>query len=534
MKKASIRSLLLIVPVVIFIIQYCFIKKIYPLYLDSDPAYQYLLNGLLILNGHSPYHIDHPGTPVQTLIAGVLYVSWSIAKLMGWSNDALDISVGSHPERYLQIISYVLVVLNCTASYILGDRVLKSTNRMGLGIFVQACAVAFGVVFARMAYPEPESLLMFGSMLLVAVLAPSIFSKDANSKKDSVTPILTGLLCGFGVAVKLTFIPMVALVLLLKSPRAILLSFGAALVSWFFCVLPMIKALPRFFNWVGGIATHSGHYGSGKAEFIDLSTIRPALRSLTNVFDLWFLVALCLGGVVLGILLLRLVKKSSLIRANSSNTLLNLIYTPSVLLIVMLGQTMLVLKHPGAHYMVPALIIEAAGAAWMLNSLFKLSLAAKLQRIAFSLLSVVGVLLMLGAANSSYKQLAEERELFKSDMVQVQTAIAKFDNPILIGTYGCRLPQCAMSFGLGYAPATDPKVGALLTNFYDFNIWISKLVIRGHGFYNLDIVEHDLSEKRNVLLVTNQAYEQLKVFKLVPIFISQAQSIYQITGLNTQ
>jgi hypothetical protein len=129
MKKASIRSLLLIVPVVIFIIQYCFIKKIYPLYLDSDPAYQYLLNGLLILNGHSPYHIDHPGTPVQTLIAGVLYVSWSIAKLMGWSNEALDISVGSHPERYLQIISYVLVVLNCTASYILGDRVQFSTTK---------------------------------------------------------------------------------------------------------------------------------------------------------------------------------------------------------------------------------------------------------------------------------------------------------------------------------------------------------------------------------------------------------------------
>ena len=72
MKKTSSSAILLIVPIVLFIIQYSFIQKIYPLYLDSDPAYQYLFNGLLILNGHSPYHIDHPGTPVQILIAGVV------------------------------------------------------------------------------------------------------------------------------------------------------------------------------------------------------------------------------------------------------------------------------------------------------------------------------------------------------------------------------------------------------------------------------------------------------------------------------
>ena len=138
MKKTSSSAILLIVPIVLFIIQYSFIQKIYPLYLDSDPAYQYLFNGLLILNGHSPYHIDHPGTPVQILIAGVIYISWSVAKILGLYHDTLDLSVGTHPEAYLQIISYVLVLLNCTASYILGNSIIKTTHKIGLAIFVQA------------------------------------------------------------------------------------------------------------------------------------------------------------------------------------------------------------------------------------------------------------------------------------------------------------------------------------------------------------------------------------------------------------
>jgi len=37
-----------------------------------DPNYQYLLNSLLLLEGQTPGHIDHPGTPVQIIGAGLL------------------------------------------------------------------------------------------------------------------------------------------------------------------------------------------------------------------------------------------------------------------------------------------------------------------------------------------------------------------------------------------------------------------------------------------------------------------------------
>jgi hypothetical protein len=534
MKKASIRSSLLIVPLIIFVVEYFFIQKMYPLYYDSDPAYQYLLNGLLVLNGHTPFHIDHPGTPVQILIAGVLYVTWSVATLLGLLQESLDISVGTHSERYLQIISYVLVLMNCMASYILGHQIFKSTLNIWLAFFVQASAVAFGVVFVRMSYPEPESLLILASMLLIASLAPSIFEPTTEGKQTSVwRKVLPGVVCGFGVAVKLTFIPMLAMLFLLRSTKSIAVSILATLLSWFVWVSPMLPELPRFFNWIGGIATHSGQYGSGKTEFIDPKEILPRLHSLTQLFDLWFIVAFCLFGSALGILFWALFK---IIRRDNSHgdvrSVLKLAVIPSVLFLICIGQTILVLKHPGARYMIPALILEGVGIAWLVQRIPKLPILVKLSTPGFWLLSLAGLGLMFYQAQGSYQQLGAERKIFDTDVSSVEELIAKYDRPLVIGTYGCRLLKCALSFGLGYAPATSPQIGALLTDFYDFNIWAKKLVIKGRGFYELGFVAQELEKKRSVLLVTNQPTDSLQSFNLKLIYTGPAQSLYLVTGLN--
>ena len=141
---------------------------------------------------------------------------------------------------------------------------------------------------------------------------------------------------------------------------------------------------------------------------------------------------------------------------------------------------------------------------------------------------------MLNGAQGSYRQLAAERQIFETDMSHINASIAKYAQPLVMGTYGCRLPKCALSFGLGYAPATAPHVGALLTDFFDFNLWAKKLVIRGRGFYELELVTEELAKKRAVLLVTNQPAEQLQNFKLTLIYTGPAQSLYQVTGLNSK
>ena len=184
--------------------------------------------------------------------------------------------------------------------------------------------------------------------------------------------------------------------------------------------------------------------------------------------------------------------------------------------------------------MIPSLIIEGIGIAWMIHSTSKFSLFTKLRTLGIWVLILVGLALMLNAARNSYRQLSIDRQIFSIQMSQIETLIAQYEHPILVGTYGCMLPKCALSFGLGYAPGTNPQIGALLTDFFDFNIWNKKLSIRGRGFHNLDIIEQELALKRNILLVTFEPLEQLKAFKLVHVFSGPTQSLYQITGLTGQ
>lgn len=293
--------------------------------------------------------------------------------------------------------------------------------------------------------------------------------------------------------------------------------------------------LPRFFSWVGGIATHSGHYGSGKAEFIDPKDILPRLQSLTSLFDLWFVIAFCLFGSALGIVCWALFNSLRHDNAHGeARPVLKLALTPSVLCLICTAQTILVLKHPGARYMIPALILQAVGIAWFVQRVPNLPILAKLSAPGFWLLGLAGLALMLNGAQGSYRQLAAERQIFETDMSHINASIAKYAQPLVMGTYGCRLPKCALSFGLGYAPATAPHVGALLTDFFDFNLWAKKLVIRGRGFYELELVTEELAKKRAVLLVTNQPAEQLQNFKLTLIYTGPAQSLYQVTGLNSK
>ena len=248
---------------------------------------------------------------------------------------------------------------------------------------------------------------------------------------------------------------------------------------------------------------------------------------------MWFIVAFCLFGSALVIIfgaLHETVRRGS--ADGKAKTVLKLAVTPSVLFLICVAQTILVLKHPGARYMIPALILEAVGISWLVQRIPTVPILAKLSTPGFWLLSIFGLTLMLNGAQGSYRQLAAERQIFVTDISNVESLIDSYDRPLLVGTYGCRLLKCALSFGLGYAPATNPQIGALLIDYYDFNIWAKKLVIKGRGFYELDLVAQELDKKRPVLLVTNQPAEQLKSFNLKLIYTGPAQSLYYVIGLN--
>src|ERR1700730_1385628 len=79
-----IRKLaLLVVPGIVCLIGGICLHALAPVYsapyywyylVSADPAYVYLFNGLSILFGVAPGHVDHPGTPVQLFVAFIILV----------------------------------------------------------------------------------------------------------------------------------------------------------------------------------------------------------------------------------------------------------------------------------------------------------------------------------------------------------------------------------------------------------------------------------------------------------------------------
>ena len=66
-----------------------------------DPSYLYLLNSLLLLEGKTPAHIDHPGTPVQIIGAGLLAAKNALFD----KRKDLARAVIKKPEKYLEFLS---------------------------------------------------------------------------------------------------------------------------------------------------------------------------------------------------------------------------------------------------------------------------------------------------------------------------------------------------------------------------------------------------------------------------------------------
>ena len=71
---------------------------------NTDPEYAYLFNALLIASGRAPFHVDHPGTPVQMIGAVVLRALSAVSGRGVLADDVI-----TRPEAYLAAMHLALV-----------------------------------------------------------------------------------------------------------------------------------------------------------------------------------------------------------------------------------------------------------------------------------------------------------------------------------------------------------------------------------------------------------------------------------------
>jgi hypothetical protein len=530
----QINIRLLIVPILLGTIGFGMIIKMFPLYsgagiYNADPAYAYLFNGLLLLDFRIPFHIDHPGTPLQAIIAIVVYFQGLYLQgLKAIDSDVIAAAIAS-PERFLLVISRVLLALNVLATLFLGIRVYKNTKSASIAVLCQCSVLTFGLLGTKLLYPAPEAFLACLSLNLLAVLAPLIFQNNISVKAEERTALLAGFIFGLGFATKLTFLPMLGLLFLIQNKKNLAKACAAACLAWLLGILPILGKLPALWDWIYNMLVHVGKYGGGNKGLIDSTQITVHLRTLVDTFPLFYLSLLVFAGFLIYSLFQRRIEE----RGRSSAP-----WGPSVrrfkviliFFVICFLQTLIVLKHFAEHYMIPALPIAFVGIAFLMNE-FNKEGSRKFARILFFLVALAGSLFIIKTNLSTFAVLKNVRIQHNQSINQIEAELAKHQNPLVLGSYGCYLRQCGLLFGIQYAPALDKKIGGHLSNFYGFNVWNRMLVIDGHGFYPLTHIESNLERHQSIFLLTQLDLPAFDVFQKDLVLTAGDQKLFRVLGL---
>ncbi|MFN0106116.1 MAG: hypothetical protein ACKV2U_29005 [Bryobacteraceae bacterium] len=423
---------------------------------NSDPDYVYALNALNIIALRSPIHIDHPGTPLQTLLAGVFVVRHAASCLTGDCRSVIQ-DVLHDPELYLNFAKLFLLGMLAGALLYVGRRAHAASGSLAAAVALQGVIFLFPVTITSLARVTPEPLLMVCSLLYILPFFELACVRAGNGE---VAPqdakrwaIVAGVAFAAGVTSKITFFPLVAMVLLFPTWRDRFRFAAAAAVAGVIFILPIAGRLALFGEWLKALLTHKGMYGGGA---VGMPGWQELAASAKNVLASESFLPVWIASLFVFAIFIPRIRKPLLVAALCS-----------------LLQFAIVLKHPGARYLLPSFAAVAFGVALVLVQ------GGRTVRIAAAAL----VVLSLYPNWRIVSQWAEKRRLLNTSVSEIQRTIASAGSCQVIGFYWSSDVVSNLLFGDEY---TQGLHAPLLQSLYPNATRYQSFGGRFHGWAGVD------------------------------------------------
>lgn len=316
----------------------------------GDPDYGYLLNSLMIVEGKSPNHIDHPGTTVQllgALVIKILYLFDSSGR------DIID-SVLTKPYQYLYATSLLLALILASSSFYLGRALQKTNHAWWIVVLAQLSPLLLPPSWYYLTRVTPEIFIVATALLIAAVLTRGL---SVSSRLSWKACSALGLLIGLGIASKISFAPLLLLLLLAQGWRAGLAGGIATTAAFTLVTIPIWSQYGRLFSWLLGIFRHTDNYGLGAPGFIG--------GKEHLLLNLSYLMENCRGYFLLGAYLVAASLPWLLYRRNPNSRAR--LWHLSLAGLIIATLLFMVLKQVATRYLLPAIAIWA----WILPTLLK-------------------------------------------------------------------------------------------------------------------------------------------------------------------
>jgi hypothetical protein len=501
---------------------------------NSDPEYAYLLNFLNITQLKTPGHTDHPGTPLQILGGIIIQITFLIQSLTHSVSSNIVEAVLEDPEFYLLIVNTVLLILTTVSLFLLGLTAFFLCQNLTLSLLVQLSPFLWTPLIQSIRV-SPEPLLFCLTQLFVILLLFYLYSDVERSPRFALA---IGVIFGLGVGTKVTFLPLGLVVFLLPGWRKKGLFLVTAIITFFLATIPIVSQYSRVFEWLRSIATHTGTYGGGNSGLVDVSALPNTFSDLLEKDSLFFYL-IGLSALIFFIItfyfLLYGFKKTDL--QNSSNFLtLKKSYSLFVcILLIILVQLLLTLKHPAIHYLLPAMglcsllvLVQVRLIGEILTPSSKYITA---KNISFFAVGMYFILII----NNTYGPillLKQQSAFYFSEIETIHSLIRnEYNNCVHVRYYRSSDKEYALKFGDDFAANQYSQIlQSIYPNGVFYNIWSKK-------YYSFDkeLDSESLLNKKCIIfqgsplkenIVIPEYLEFRKNMKVTPVFEGNEEALY--------
>ncbi len=481
-KNVSLSFSLFIIPCLFLILGLYNLSVQGPFYSfqNIDPSYAYLFNGFELLHFHAPGHVDHPGTTTQLFMALVMGLKWLFTVGSCWFSNlpipSLDHLFYTQPENFLYTAASSLLLVNALLFSWVSFKLWLLTKKhvvifaFQLGLFLFFPAVESFSMFT------PEPMLFTSVLLLCSAIFPVLIKNDTSDAKFAG---YFGLALGFGMATKVTFLPLALLLFLYPSTqRKKLIKW--AFISFFIFTFPIWGRYLKMSKWLIKLAFHQGHYGTGALGLVDSTKIMDNLKALIHTIPFLFVSLMGVGAY----LVCTYQKNTPLIKKFLFLSLGVLLFSLA-----------LNLKHPGVRYIIPILLFCGPVIAIITYQL--------LQQQKRYLVGLFALLFLgLGLTGTQYQQWHQDRILETNGRNRFQAYVNEHKCKV-VGYYNPSLQSYAMFFGNQWA---WKKRTAVLDQYYPKSVFFEPererfFDFHGPNHYLLDKAEVEQQFKQHACVV---------------------------------
>jgi len=154
------------------------------------------------------------------------------------------------------------------------------------------------------------------------------------------------LLSAFGLSIKLSFIPVLIIpFIIVPKWKSKLIFVGLTVLMFFIIAFPVTLQLNIFWGWIKNLFMHSGTYGKGESNIIDIQQFKSNIREMYNLEKRFFFVLITMVAAMIGYF--------TIFRKKADKKLLIAGIAIAVTIAI---QLLLVGKHFAHRYFIPVLM----------------------------------------------------------------------------------------------------------------------------------------------------------------------------------